>query len=74
MSSGAAAKIVKAKKNSGNVIYGETTAGNIGCSGNGCMDQDWMKAAAFVTRPPIRIDQADEVIIYYTNCIFLNII
>ena len=62
MSSAAAAEIVRAKKSRGNVIYGETTAAALGCDGEAYFNTCWRHAAAFVTRPPIRKGQSEQLL------------
>jgi len=72
VSSASAARIIEAKKASGFVIMADTTAANIACDGEVYTDSDWIKAAALVTRPPIRVGQAEEVFLMSFNIIICD--
>ena len=62
MSSAAAAEILRAKKSRGNVVYGETTIASLASDGENYWNSCWRHAAAFVTRPPIRKGQSDQLL------------
>ena len=62
MSSAAAAEIIRAKKSRGNVVYGEVTPAVLACDGEEYFNSCWRHAAAFVTRPPIRKGQTEQLL------------
>ena len=62
VSSAGAAEIVRAKKSRGNVVYAETTPASLACDGEEYFNSCWRHAAAFVTRPPIRKDQMEQLL------------
>ena len=62
VSSAGAAEIVRSKKSRGNVVYAETTPAYLACDGEEYFNPCWRHAAAFVTRPPIRKDQSEQLL------------
>ena len=62
MSSAAAAEILRAKKSRGNVVFGETTPASLACDGEEYFNSCWRHAAAYVTRPPIRKGQSEQLV------------
>ena len=67
ISCSATANIISSKKTKGHVIYGEITPAALACDGKGYWDEDWKKAAAFITSPPIRKDQNEALALKLTN-------
>ena len=57
-----AAEILRRKKNSGNVVFGETIPASLACDGNEYWNECWRHAAGFVTNPPIRRGQKEAMV------------
>ena len=62
LSSSAAVDIVSKRKELSCVLTGEVTPAALACDGSIYWDSNWRKAAAHVCSPPLRKDQAEELV------------